>query len=135
MDFLVELIVGVIVQCVVEIVGELLIETALSGAASALESRIGRWTLATLLGGGFGVFWGHHLSGQASWPKLLWVSLGFAAVAFLVSMLAPPSAKASTWRELVQPPWRWSADRLLGLGVLNIALAAGIVIGFRHGHT
>ncbi len=132
MDIILELIVSAVVQFVVEILGELLLDTALHGVATALQSRIGRWTLATLLGGGFGLLWGDHLSGQASWPRLLWVSLAFAAAACLLTLRARPATPvASTWRDLLLPPWRWSGERLLGLGVLNIALAAGIVIGFQ----
>jgi hypothetical protein len=30
----------------------------------------------------------------------------------------------------MQPPWRWSAYRLLAFAVLNLGIAAGIGIGF-----
>jgi hypothetical protein len=136
-DFFLELIVSAVVQFVVEVLGELLLDTALQGLASVLQSRLGRWSIATALGLGFGVFWGVHLSGQDSWPRLLWVSLVFAALAFMLAVRPAAAGGANdvrSWQDLLMPPWRWSGERLLGLGVLNIALAAGIVAGFRGGH-
>jgi hypothetical protein len=136
-DLVLELIVSVIVQFVVEVLGELLVDTALRGVASAMQSRLGRYVVAALLGELFGVWWGHHLSGHGTLPKLLWVSLVFAVAAFVLSLRARGSEsplRGAGWSRLLLPPWRWSRDRLIGLGILNLVLAQGIVIGFLGGH-
>jgi hypothetical protein len=129
-----------LIQVVLEVVGWLLAEVAFdavsSELATALTRRLGRWVLGAIAGLGFGIFWGHHLSGQASYPRLLWVSLalgGFAAL-FAVGASNPDEgervAAGRRWRELLAPPWEWHRDRFLGLVFINAGLALGITVTF-----
>ena len=137
MDVLIELVIQLFVQVVVEVIGQLLVETAFRGVANALRSRIGRYALGALAGAGFGLVWGNHLSGQATWPKLLWVSLGLAATAFVLAIgrgdEEAVETSTSPWAEVTKPPWQWSGDRFYGFVVLNLALALGIALGFSPG--
>jgi hypothetical protein len=134
MDFLGELLVQIVIQFVVEVIGDLLIDTAFRGLARALQTALGRYVTGAVLGLGIGLAWGHHLSGSATWPKLLWVSLGLAAAALVLAPSRPAGVAAgSLWRQALTPPWRWPASRLVGFAVLNLAIAAGIALTFRSG--
>lgn len=135
MDFLIE---GLL-QIVVQIVGELVIEGAFQGVAAVLRRKVGRWITGSLLGLGFGVVWGRHLSGAAHYPRLLWVSLALGVVA-LVLALGRQSSEASnptdnrspldlTW--LVAPPWRWGSERLWAFALINSGIAMGVLAAFR----
>lgn len=86
--------------------------------------------LAAGVGLGFGVLWGDHLSGQATWPRLLWVSLGLAVVALMGALVRTARPAPANGAVLVVP-WRWPADRLYGLVALNLAIAGGIAVGFQ----
>lgn len=136
MDIVLEFLIQLVVQLVVEVIGDFLLETAFHGVANVLRSRIGRYAIAGLAGFGFGLAWGDHLSGNATWPKLLWVSLGLAAAALIaaVTRAAKPAAagpvKGYALRQALTPPWRWHADRLVGFVVLNLAIAGGIALAF-----
>lgn len=131
-----EFVIQLLVQLVVEVIGDFLLETAFHGVANVLRSRIGRYAIAVLIGFGFGLVWGDHLSGHATWPKLLWVSLALATAALMaaVTRAANPAgaspAEGSALRQALAPPWRWHADRLVGFVVLNLAIAVGIALAF-----
>ena len=133
MDFIVEVLIQLFVQFVVEVIGDLLLGSAWHGVARTLTSRIGRYVVGAVVGLGFGLAWGHHLTGGAQWPKLLWVSIALGAAAFVLAVTRPRSAEPSSfgWREVLDPPWRWSEDRLLGFALLNGCIALGILIAFR----
>lgn len=136
-DILLEFLIQLLVQVVVELIGDFLLETAFHGVADVLRSRLGRLAIAVLVGFGFGLAWGDHLSSHASWPKLLWVSLGLAAAALIaaVARAAHPAdsspAEGSALHQALTPPWRWRTDRLVGFMVLNLAIAGGIAVGFQ----
>ena len=139
MDFVVELFIQLVLQIIGELIGELLLDGLFRHAARFLVSRIGRVVVGGVVGVAFGVSWGVHLSGGTAWPKLLWASLALAAGA-LVLAVGRAGARPETSREgrgfrhavseAVQPPWRWSAYRLLAFALLNLGIAAGIGIGF-----
>jgi hypothetical protein len=135
-DIVLEFLIQFVVQLVVEVIGDFLLETAFHGVANVLRSRIGRYAIAALAGFGFGLAWGDHLRGNATWPKLLWVSLALAAAALIaaVTRVANPAAtipaEGSALRQALTPPWRWHPDRLIGLVVLNLAIAGGIALAF-----
>ena len=133
MDFLVEVLVQLLVQLFVEVIGDLLLESAFHGVARTLASRIGRYVVGGVVGLGFGLAWGHHLTGGSHWPKLLWVSLALGAAAFVLAVTRPRASQPSPfgWRDALAPPWRWSEDRLLGFTLLNGCIALGILIAFR----
>jgi hypothetical protein len=135
-DILLEFLIQLLVQLVVEVIGDLLIETALHGVANVLRDRIGRYAIAAVVGFGFGLAWGDHLSGETSWPKLLWVSLALATAA-LVAAVTRSARRAdrgrvegSALRQALTPPWHWQPDRLVGFVVLNLAIAGGIALAF-----
>jgi hypothetical protein len=129
-DFLVELLVQFVVQVVLELLGELLIEVGYHGTAKVLRNRITRNLLGMAAGLGVGLAWGQHLSGGAHWPKLLWVSL-VLAVAAAVLAGRRPRGQGAGWEQPLSPPWRWTAERLFGFCLLNLALATGILLTFR----
>lgn len=139
MDFVAELLIQLIVQLVVEVLWDLLLEGLFRGLAEALVRRTGRFVLGALMGFGFGSAWGHHLTGGSSWPKLLWVSLLLGGTALVLAAgragAAADGASAErrqpALRDLLAPPWRWSAERLVGFTIINAGIAAGIALSFR----
>jgi hypothetical protein len=146
LEFLFELV----FQFLFELVAEILFEAGHKGAARVLRNRWVRYGLAVVVGFGFGVWWGDRLSGHHR-PALFWVSLAVAAVAGIGALrrrtdsaapgeeravaelrrLAerPTPEAAHSWRTVVDPR-RWPAHRLVGLAILNGAVAAGIAVGF-----
>jgi hypothetical protein len=134
-DFLLEWLIQAIIEIVVQILGQLAVEAAFEGIAHALASRIGRLAIGCGAGLIFGAFWGDHLNGHAHWPRLLWVSLALAvgAAALAIGRHDEPEAVHSRWRSLFVPPWRWPSDRFVGLTLINIGVAVGIVTTFRPG--
>ncbi|MCW2572100.1 MAG: hypothetical protein JWO88_2158 [Frankiales bacterium] len=140
MDFLVELLIQLVVQFVVEVIGDLLFESVARGLGEMLVRPIGRCIIGGLVGFGFGTAWGHRLSGGSSWPKLLWVSLilGFVAIALAAGRSSAVadvgdrvrSRSPNFWIELLAPPWRWPASRLVAFAILNAAIAGGIAVSF-----
>lgn len=137
MDFLIE----AFIQIVVQLLGELVIEGAFHGVAAVLRRKVGRWVTGGVLGLGFGLAWGRHLSGAPHYPRLLWVSLALTPVA-LVLALGQPRSEASTPRDrtpaldlkwLVTPPWKWGSERLYGFAFINIGIAVGVLAAFSKG--
>lgn len=132
-----EFLIQIVAQILVELVGDLLLRNAFHGVANALRSTIGRYVVGALVGFGFGLGWGDHLSGQTTWPKLLWVSLALAGVALVLAVKTAGSPteddRTLTWHDVMSPPWRWSRDRLLGFVVINLAVAGGIGLTFSPG--
>ena len=141
MEILLEFVIQVVAQILVELVGDVLLGNAFRGVANVLRSTLGRYVTGALLGFGFGLAWGDHLSGQSTWPKLLWVSLALAGVAVVLAVNAagrpaagdPTALAGDPWRDIVTPPWRWRPDRLVGFVVVNLAIAGGIGVAFNPG--
>jgi len=141
MDFLLELV----FQVVFEIVGELLMEIGFKASARVLRSKLGRGAVSLVVGFVFGVWWGAHLAdqGSAHHPRLLWVSIAMAVAAGVGSLWQLRRAKEEDQagerqdQRVMQRvivllvPWRWPAYRLLGFALLNTAIAAGILTGWR----
>lgn len=147
LEFLFELV----FQFLFEVLAEFLLEAGWKRAARALRSPLVRYGLAAVVGFGFGVWWGDRLSGGHR-PYLFWVSLAVAAVSVIaavrrradtappgeVSAVAelrrlsdsPPNRPERSWLTIVDPR-RWPTHRLIGLAVLNGAVAAGIAVGYR----
>ena len=133
MDFLIELILQFIGQIVVEVI----FEAVQPRLARAFRTRLGRYALAALVGGGFGLGWGWHLTNQPHPPKLLWVSILLAVAATVLAQgkrgTDDGSASVATqtpWRVVLTPPTRWSSDRWIDFVVLNLAMTAGILGGY-----
>ncbi len=131
------LVIELLAYLVAEVVGDLLLEGGARGAVRVLRTRTGRYVTAALSGLGFGLVWGYALRGGPTWPRLLWVSLALGAAALLLAagragaQQPPVGAGTRLWRRALVPPWLWSAERLVGVAVLNGALALGIASAFR----
>lgn len=133
MDFLFE----IVFQVVFEVVGELFMEFGFKASARVVRSKLGRAAVSSVVGFGFGVWWGAHLAGQGGShrPRLLWVSLAVALAAGVGALWRRRQARERP-REGVQrvivflAPWRWPAFRLVGFALLNAAIAAGILTGW-----
>ena len=119
-------------QVVFEVVGEALFEAGYHGAARVFRSRIGRFLIASAAGFGAGYWWGVHLTelGRVQEPRALWTSLALAAVAGVAALWRWKRARLSDDSSILAAPWRWPTHRFVGLTVLNLAIAAGIVLGF-----
>jgi hypothetical protein len=133
-DLLAELLIQVL-QLLIQVVLQALVEAVFEAFMEGLRFRVVRQVLGGLLGVGFGLAWGQHLSGGAHWPRLLWVSLALAAVSAVLAMQRDRRAdrRELTRGTLLEPPWRWPAERLGGLAIINAGIAAGIGCGFRPG--
>ena len=129
-------------QVVFQIFGEYLLNAGFKGAAAVVRSKVGRYSAAIVAGFVVGVFWGNYLSGAGhpNRPRLFWVSLVVALVfgaaaawrwrldADLDPVTTPADDRSALAIELT--PWRWPAYRLIGMSLLNGALAAGIATGW-----
>jgi len=124
-DFIAELLIQLVIQVGVEIVGDFFFEVF-------AKTRWGRWIAGAALGFAFGALWGEHLSGGAHWPKLLWVSAVMAVAAFTLCLgrSRSPERELGFLDYITQQPWEWSFDRLLGFGLINVGIAAGILTTF-----
>jgi hypothetical protein len=137
MDFLFEWLIQLVIELFGQLLAEIILEALFRGIANALTSRAGRYIFGIALGFAFGGIWGAHLSGNAHWPRLLWVSVALGAVAGTMAVRRavregwrhPDYSRG--WRALFVLPWRWSADRLAGFTFINVGLALGIVTTFR----
>jgi hypothetical protein len=134
-DFLLE----IVFQFLFEIVAQAVLELGFRGAFRALRSGVGRSVVAAGAGFGFGLWWGGRLSDAAfvHRPRLLWVSVGLAVLALaraaIIHQNANHDAESRRPRDLLDPT-RWPVHRLVTFAVLNLAIAAGIEIGFVPSH-
>lgn len=122
-------------QFLIEFVGEWLLQQSFRGASRVARSRTGRLTVSALIGSAGGAAWGAHLRDGETWPRLLWVSLVLAAIA-LVLAVGRQGAESqprgtgrgfrAVSREVVLPPWRWGAERLVGFALINLGISVGI---------
>ncbi len=128
MEFLFELV----FQFVFEVLGEFLVDAGYHGTVRVFRSRAGRFGAASAVGLGAGLFWGAWLSdaGRVQEPRALWISLGFGIVAGLGALWRRRRGDRPGRQPVLTPPWRWPAYRLVGFAVLNLAVAAGVAIGF-----
>ena len=136
MEFLFEILFEVVFQ----FVGEVLLDAGLRGVARVLANRVVRAALAIAAGFGAGYWWGVRLSelGRTEPPSSLWVSIALAAflgtIALVKALRGEPSRAPVDSRmdrfEMAFTPWRWSAARLLGFALVNVAIATGIAAGF-----
>ena len=124
-------------QLLFELLAEALFEAGFRGTARALRGAPTRLVLAVVAGGAFGLWWGDRLSDVSLGhrPRLLWVSLALGVVALVAAAVRRPTGPAMTGgrtealRTLVDPR-RWGRLRLLGLAVLNLAIAVGIAVTY-----
>ena len=125
LEFLLELL----LEGVFELVAELVLDIGFRRTAQLFRSRLGRYAVGAAIGAGFGTWWGYHLStpGRQHGPRLFWVSLAAAAIA---AALALARRRLHERRPTPLRPWLWPAHRFVGLAILNVAVAAGIAIGY-----
>ncbi len=124
-----------LIQVLVEFVGEWLLQQSFRGARRVVHSRTGRLNVSAFIGCVAGAAWGAYLRDAATWPKLLWVSLALAAVALVLAAgrqgadfqgRRRGSGVLAVSREVLLPPWRWGAERLVGFAFINLGIAVGI---------
>ena len=147
---MIEFLFELVFQFLFEVVAEFLFEVGFKSAAKVLRLRIVRYGLLLAVGFGFGVWWGDRLSGGHR-PTLFWVSLAVAALAGLSALRrrphnvskgdeaavvelrrladGPEAHETAAWRAILDPR-DWPVQRLVGLALLNGAVAAGIAVGF-----
>ena len=134
MDLLIEVVVQLVVQVVVELLYELLLRLAWNAAAHLLRNLFTGMALSFLAGFALGWLWGVHLAGNATWPKLLWVSIGLGIAALGLGL-----ARHDVWvgnhapgslRRLATPPWQWDPQRLYAFALINAGIALGIALSF-----
>lgn len=130
----------VIFELLFEIVFQFLAELLFDTAFRLLAHRVVRAVLAAAAGFGAGYWWGARLIelGRTEPPRSLWVSIALAALFATVALVKVlrrhrprrrPDARMDRFEEALTP-WRWSAARLLGFALVNVAVAAGIAAGF-----
>lgn len=134
-EFLLELL----FQAVFELIAEGLVQLGAHSAAAIARHRAVRYVLATVVGFGFGAWWGNRLAllGRDDLPRLFAVSLALAilAAAGAAYRMRREREELGTGRlsgrfAVLVVPWRWDAGRLLGFAALNVAIAVGIAVGF-----
>lgn len=127
-----ELVFELLFQFVFEVVGDVLFETGFRRTARVARSRVGRLVIAVAAGFGAGLWWGARLSerGRVDEPRSLWISLALAVVFGLGALWRWRRGRPAQDPHVVSPPWRWPLYRLAGFAVLNLAVAAGIAVGF-----
>ena len=132
MDFLLELVIQFVVELVIDGLGEAIVEGTVEGGKKLVVTEWGRSLLLALAGFGFGCFWGDHLSGNAHYPRLLWVSsaLGGLALLRLLAGRFPDRPATGPLGYVLTPPWSWQRGRVLGFLLLNAGLATGILLTF-----
>lgn len=135
MDFLIEIVLQLVVQLVVELLYELLLRLAWRGAAHLVRNLFTGFALSFVAGLAVGVLWGQHLAGNATWPKLFWVSIALGVAAFGYAVVRteglPSGGPGAPSRSAVlTPPWRWDAERLVGFALINAGIAVGIAGAF-----
>ena len=135
-----EILFELLFEVVLQFVGEVLLEAGFRVVGRVLANRVVRTVLAITVGFGGGYWWGARLSelGRTEPPSSLWVSIGLAGVFGTVALVkvlrgtprrVPAESRMERF-ELAFTPWRWSAARLGRFALLNMALAAGIAVGF-----
>lgn len=135
-----ELLFEVVVQFVFELVAQFFMEFGFRAVASLLRAKITRLVVGGTAGFGFGLWWGARLTGQEhdGVPRLYVVSIVAALVAGALALNRllrdrdgpDPAAASADPIAILVAPWRWDASRLAALALLNVAVAAGIDVGF-----
>ncbi len=135
-----EILLEFLFEVVFQFVGEVFLERVFRGAAHLLRNRAVRAVLGMAAGFGAGYWWGWRLTeiGRRDPPSSLWVSVGLAVILGTVALVkvlrddpprfAPDFGVGRIGESFA--PWRWSAARLAGYALVNLAVAAGIAAGF-----
>ena len=145
-----EVIVEILFEGVFQLVLEILSEFGFRGVGKVLSNRVVRWVLGTVSAGalayGAGWWWGDRAAdaGDPEIPTTFFVSIGLATVFGLLALLrAVRGPRADTFRgsftdQFDEPaesirlmsPVHWSAMRLLGFCLVNVAVAIGVNAGY-----
>jgi hypothetical protein len=130
----VEILFELLLEIVFQFVGEVVLEFVFRGFAHLLANRVVRAVLGVAAGFGGGYWWGARLTelGRTEPPRSLWVSIGLAVILGMVALIKivrrdrprfPPDGRLARIGETFMP-WRWSAPRLAGYALVNVAVAA-----------
>ena len=132
-----EILFEIVFQFVFELFANLFMEFGFRTVANLLRARITRLVIGAAAGFGFGLWWGGRLAdrGHEGVPRLFVVSIVVAVVAGALAANRmrrdrDGRAPATDPRAVLVAPWRWDAARLTALALLNVAVAAGIDVGF-----
>jgi hypothetical protein len=146
MEVIFELLFEFVFQFLLEVVFDL----GFRGVGKVLSNRVVRWVLGTVAAAGLayggGWWWGHRAveAGDTEIPTTFFVSIGLA-VAFGVFALvrAVRGPRTDTFRVTAEDllgepgesirllsPVHWSAQRLLGFCLVNVAVALGVNAGY-----
>jgi hypothetical protein len=145
-----EAILELLIEGIFQLVLEILSEFGFRGVGKLLSNRVVRWVLgtvsATALAFGAGWWWGDRAAdaGDSEIPTSFYVSIGLAVVFGVLAVVrALRGTRADTFRVTLgdlfdEPaesfrllsPVHWSALRLLGFCLVNVAVALGVNAGF-----
>lgn len=145
-----EVILELLFEGVFQLVLEILSEFGFRGIGKVLSNRVVRWVVGTVTGAalayGAGWWWGNRATeaGDAEIPTSFAVSIGLAVVFGVLALLRALRGRRRdtfrvSWTDLfdepaesirLMSPVHWSALRLLGFCLVNVAIAVGINAGY-----
>ena len=145
-----EVIFEILFEGVFQLVLEILSEFGFRGVGKLLSNRVVRWVVGTVsaaaLAYGAGWWWGDRATdaGDTEIPTSFFVSIGFAVVFAALALLRALRGRRSdtfrvTWTDLfdepaesirLMSPVHWSALRLFGFSLVNVAIAVGVNAGY-----
>ena len=134
-DFLFEVVIEAVFEFLIHVVAQWGFNTV----ADLMRAKVTRYTLSVVAGFGFGLWWGARLAGAdlAGRPRLFCVTLAVAAVALVAAFdrmrRGREGARPRGAAGLLVAPWHWDAPRLASFALLNVAVAAGIDVGYTPG--
>ncbi len=119
-------------ELLVQVVAEVVADGMLRRLRGTTLTARGRLVLGAVLGLLVGLGWGALFTDLPSPPKLLWFSIALAlpAVALAVRATSREPEVSNRWARPEIAPWRWPAERLWSLALLNITLALGVLGGW-----
>ena len=143
LDFVVEVVIEIVGRILLELFADVLFVWGFRGVSALLRNWTTRFLLTLAVGFGAGVLWANELleRGHSERPRLFVVSLAVAAASALLAFyrwtrdresLRHPGGGSSVLDALgdIFAPWRWTAERLVSFTALNLAIAAGVAVGW-----
>ena len=145
-----EVILEILFEGVFQLILEILSELGFRGVGKLLSNRVVRWVLGTVsaaaLAYGAGWWWGNRATeaGDTEIPTSFFVSIGLAVVFTVLAVARAVRGRRRdtfrvTWSDLfdepaesfrLMSPVHWSALRLVGFALVNVAVALGVHAGY-----